>query len=358
MVLLTAILFIGLLLALVLVHEWGHFMAAKKAGCKVEEFGFGFPPRIFSRMWHGTRYSLNLLPIGGFVKIEGENMDESNPAPTSFAAKSAPWRITILAAGVVMNMVLAVVLLTIQSGLGSPSVVTQENANSLADLHTYILDVATGSPAETAGLKQFDRIVKIDDVASPSIQDVQRITSQHKGETVSVEIERAGEHTSVQVLARENPPEGEGSLGVSLAATGLQKSSWLMAPVVGLTRTWQMTGAIVQGFGKLAGQLVSRQSLDGSVTGPIGIAVYTNEAANMGISYFLEFAAMISINLALINILPFPALDGGRILFVLFEVVFRRRVPGKFEGWAHAAGFALLIGLMVLITLKDVKHYF
>ncbi|MBI3255932.1 MAG: RIP metalloprotease RseP [Candidatus Andersenbacteria bacterium] len=358
MVLLTAILFIGLLLALVLVHEWGHFIAAKKAGCNVEEFGFGFPPRLFSRMWHGTKYSFNLLPIGGFVKIEGENMDEANPAQTSFAAKSAPWRITILAAGVAMNMVLAVGLLTVQSGLGSPSVVTEGNAASLVDLHTYIVDIAANSPAKEAGVQAFDRIVSIEGEGSPSIATVQQVTNEHKGGQVTIEIERAGEHKTLEITARANPPEGEGSLGVSLAATGLAKTSWWMAPVVGINRTWQMTGAIVQGFSTLAQQLISGQSLGGSVTGPIGIAVYTNEAAKLGPSYFLEFAAMISINLALINILPLPALDGGRILFVLFEVVFRRRIPGKFEGWAHAAGFALLIGLMVLITLKDVKHYF
>jgi regulator of sigma E protease len=358
MVLITAILFIGLLLALVLIHEWGHFIAAKKAGCTVEEFGFGFPPRLWSFMWHGTRYSLNLLPIGGFVKIEGENMDEEKPRQTSFASKSKGWRITILAAGVAMNMVLAAVLLSVQAFLGSPNVVTEENAGSLADLHTYILEVAPSSPAQEAGIKPFDRILQIGDVINPTVSQVQQTTSEQAGNMITIEIERAGERLEKTVLARDNPPEGQGALGVSLAATGLTKVAWWKAPLVGIQRTGLMTAAIVRGFATIIGQLFSHQSLEGTVTGPIGIAMYTNQAAQMGISYFLEFAAMISINLALINILPFPALDGGRILFVLYEVVFRRRFPGKVETWAHTAGFALLIALMLLITVKDIRHYF
>lgn len=358
MVLLTAILFIGLLLALVLVHEWGHFMAAKKAGCAVEEFGFGFPPRLFSFRWHDTSYSFNLLPIGGFVKIEGENMDEEQPKLTSFASKSAPWRILILAAGVIMNMALAVVLLTVQSGLGSPSVVTQDNAGSLTDLHTYILEIAPNSPAAEADIQAFDRILSIEGQDNPLIEDVQRITREHRGQDVTIEIERAGQHVTKEVAARENPPEGEGSLGVSLAATGLQKTSWWKAPLLGIERTWHMTAAIVKGFITIIAQVFQGQSVGGTVTGPIGIAMYTNQAAKLGPSYFLEFAAMISINLALINILPLPALDGGRILFVLIELIFRKRVSGNIESWAHTAGFALLIVLMILITLKDVRHYF
>lgn len=358
MVLLTVILFIGLLLVLVIVHEWGHFMAAKKAGCTVEEFGFGFPPRLFSFMWHGTRYSLNALPIGGFVKIEGENMGETNPAPTSFASKSAPWRIIILSAGVIMNVVLAAVLLSVQAGLGTPAVVTDENASNLSDLHTYILELSPHSPADEAGIQPFDRIVKIGDVSHPTIEAVQDFTKAHTGQEISLELERGGQHVTISLVPRVNPPEGEGALGVSLAATGLTKVPWYQAPLAGMIKTGQMVVAIGRQFGIIIYQLVVERSVTPSLTGPIGIAVYTNEVAKLGTSYFLEFAAMISLNLAIINILPLPALDGGRILFVLFELIFRRRLPNKIESWAHTAGFALLIGLMILVTLKDVRHYF
>jgi len=357
MVLLTALLFVGLLLALVLVHEWGHFIVAKKAGCKVEEFGFGFPPRLWSFTWHGTLYSFNLFPIGGFVKIEGENMDEAEPTKTSFAAKSAGRRIAILAAGVVMNMVLAFFLLTIQSGIGTPTIVTGENQH-LSQTHTYIVTVAPASPAQQAGLEPYDRIVSANSLANPSVQQIQQITRENLGKTVRLTIERAGVHIGKDVPAREHPPEGEGALGVSLAATGLSKTVWWKAPWTGLKRTGEMTYAILVGLGNIIGQLVSGQSVGGSVTGPIGIAVYTDEVARMGLPYFLEFAAMISINLALVNILPLPALDGGRIVFVALEGMMRRRLPSKVESWVHTTGFALLIGLMILITLKDIRHYF
>lgn len=358
MLLLTIVVFFTLLLVLVLVHEWGHFIAAKKAGCNVEEFGFGFPPRLFSKMWRGTRYSFNLLPIGGFVKIEGENMDEENPAPTSFAAKSATWRIIILAAGVTMNMVLAWALLSIQSGVGAPTVVTEENAAQLADHKTYILDVSPNSPAAEAGLKEFDRVVTLGGIANPTIEDVQRLVQEQVGQPVTLEVDRQGQDEKLTITPRANPPEGEGAMGVSLAATGLEKVPWWQTPWAGLKRTGQMLIAIGVQFSAIMQRLVTEGSVGETLTGPIGIAIYTEEATQMGLSYLLEFAALISINLAIINILPLPALDGGRILFVLLEKLMGRRVPGNIEQYAHTAGFALLIGLMVLITFRDVQRYF
>src|SRR3989338_5442793 len=278
MLLATILIFLGLLLVLVLVHEWGHFIVAKKAGCTVEEFGFGFPPRVFGRMWHGTLYSLNLLPLGGFVKIQGEDMDDPNPSATSSASKSAPWRIAILCAGVAMNMLLA--------------------------------------------------------------------------------IERAGQHITLDITARANPPEGQGALGISLGETGLHTTVWWKAPWEGAKRTWEMKIGITSQFAGLIQKLFQKESVGQVLTGPIGIAIYTREAASLGISYFLEFAAMISINLAIINILPLPALDGGRVLFVIIEKAIGRRVPGKVESYAHTTGFLLLIGLMIAITFKDIARSF
>ena len=358
MVLITVVIFVGLLLTLVLVHEWGHFITAKKAGCKVEEFGFGFPPRLFSFMYHDTLYSVNLFPIGGFVKIEGENMDDADPSPTSFAGKSPWWRLAILVAGVVMNIVLAVALLSWQSVIGSPTVVTQENAGSLTDIYTYVIDVAPNSPAESAGLQAFDRIDVIGNTSRPELTQVQEAISEHLGSTVTFEVERQGQHFTFEVPARENPPEGEGATGISLAETGLERSPWYLAPVAGVTKTWQMLVAIVLQLQQVVATLVSTGDAGTSLTGPIGIAVYTQEVTRMGLSYFLEFAAMISINLALINILPLPALDGGRILFVFVELLAGKRVPGKYESIAHTVGFVALLGLMLLVTLRDVHRYF
>lgn len=358
MVLVTVILVIALLLALVLVHEWGHFIVAKKTGCKVEEFGFGFPPRIASTTKNGTIYSLNLFPIGGFVKIEGENMEEQAPSATSFAGKSAGVRIAILSAGVIMNVVLAAVLLTVQSALGTPTIVTEKNASALTNVYTYILDVAPGSPAQIAGMQAFDRIVSLQNKTNPSVTEVQTITKTAHGTEIKVEIERQGIHKTLAMTPRLNPPEGQGALGVSLASTGLEKVPLWKAPFAGIKKTGQMLVAIVQQFWQLIGRLWQHGTVGENLTGPIGIAIYTNEVSHLGASYFLEFAALISLNLAIINILPIPALDGGRILFVLLESVFARTFLRKFEQHAHTVGFVALIVLMILITVRDIHRYF
>lgn len=358
MVLTTILIFFGMLLVLVLVHEWGHFIVAKKAGCKVEEFGFGFPPRLFSKMWRGTLYSFNLLPIGGFVKIEGEDMSEENPTETSFASKSALWRIAILSAGVVMNLILAAFLLGIESGIGAPTIATPENRHTLSNIMTYVLEIAPGSPAEQAGIQPYDRIVQYGEIAKPSVTDVQEATKKTAGQEISLKIERGGQHITVSVTPRSNPPEGQGALGVSMGETGLIKSPWYLAPWHGIQRTAFMTGAILDQFGGLIAKLFRNESVGEVLTGPIGIAVYTKEAASLGLSYFLEFAAMISINLAIINILPLPALDGGRILFVIIEKAIGKKVPATIEGYVHTAGFIILVGLMIVITFKDAYRYF
>lgn len=358
MLVITILVFVAILLALVLVHEFGHFITAKWAGCRVEEFGFGFPPRLFGIKKGATTYSFNLLPIGGFVKIEGEDMNDPVPGPTSFASKSARWRTVILAAGVTMNVLLAVVLLSVQAGIGFPTVVTDNNAAQLTDVKTYILEVSPNSPAAQTGIQEFDRIVKINDIANPRLEQVQAVAHDQAGQEISLQVDRQGQHHTLTLTPRANPPAGEGALGVSLAATGLTRVPWWQAPWAGIQRTGEMLVAIVNQFGLILQRLVSQGQVGETLTGPIGIAIYTKEATAMGASYVLEFAALISLNLALINILPLPALDGGRILFVALEKILGRRLPGKIEQLTHNIGFALLILLMILITVKDVRRFF
>lgn len=356
------LIFIGMLLVLVLVHEWGHFFVAKKAGCKVEEFGFGFPPRLLSKTWRGTLYSLNLFPIGGFVKIEGENMEDSpadeKPSPTSFASKSAMWRIAILSAGVGMNLLFAVLLLSIESAIGAPTLVTEKNAGTLTDIKTYTVEVAKDSPADAAGMQPYDHIVSVEGVKDPSLTAVQQITRDHAGKEMHMQIDRNGQDVAITVTPRVNPPEGQGALGISLSETGLEKSPIYLAPIKGIERTGIMAWTILSQFGILIAKLFEHQSVGQALTGPIGIAIYTKQAVAMGLSYFLEFASMISINLAIINILPIPALDGGRILFVGIEKIVGRKRTAMVEQYAHTIGFVALIGLMIFITFKDIHHYF
>ncbi|MFH1353797.1 MAG: site-2 protease family protein [bacterium] len=358
MIWLTVLVFIVLLLALILAHEWGHYIAAKKAGCGVEEFAFGFPPRLFSVMRGGTRFSFNLLPIGGYVKIEGEDMNDPSDSPTNFGNKSAPWRLFIIVAGVLMNVVLAAVLLSIQAGLGVPSLVTEENANKVSDLKAFVVEVAPNSPAEQAGIEALDRIISIGPVTNPTTRQVQSVVSENLGQSLEVEVERRGVHKTITATPRVEFPAEDGALGVSLQEMGLELVPWWQAPAVGVARTGQMLVGIVSQFWLLLHMLISQGTTGEVITGPVGIAVYTNEVTNMGISYILEFAALISLNLALINILPFPALDGGRILFIGLEVLARRRLPARIEQATHMAGFVVLILLMLFITLKDITRFF
>lgn len=352
------IVFVVLLLLLVLVHEFGHFITAKWAGCQVEEFGFGFPPRLISWRRGETRYSLNLLPLGGFVKIKGEDMSDVDPGPRSFASKSAGWRVFILSAGVLMNALLAIVLLGIQAGVGFPTIATEENRHELTDLKTYILEIAEGSPAANAEIEPLDRIVSLAGVANPTLDQVQELVARSAGSEVALELERQGQHLTVNLVPRVDPPPEEGAMGVSLAATGLKKAPWWQAPWVGLKRTGEMFAAIITQFGILLNRLISDGTVSEGLTGPIGIAIYTKEVTALGLSYILEFGALISLNLAIINILPLPALDGGRILFVGIEKIVGRKWLGKAEQITHTVGFALLILLMIAITLRDVRRFF
>ncbi|PIT97838.1 MAG: RIP metalloprotease RseP [Candidatus Andersenbacteria bacterium CG10_big_fil_rev_8_21_14_0_10_54_11] len=355
--LLTIAVFVVLLLVLVLVHEFGHFVAAKAAGCAVSEFAFGFPPRLFSITRGETRYSFNLIPLGGYVKIEGENMDEAAPGPRSFANQPAWRRIGILCAGVFMNMLLAVVLLSVQAAGGVPTVVTDENEGTLRNMHTFIVTVEPGSPGAIAGLQPLDRIAAVGEISRPKIDDVQQLLLERAGGEVPLQIERNGLPTTVTVVPRENPPPGEGAVGIGLQALGLERTPWWRAPAAGVARTGRITAAIYHQFGEIIHQLFTRGTVENTLTGPVGIALYTNEVTRMGLSYVLEFAALISINLALVNSAPFPALDGGRVLFVIIETIAGRRLPRQAERWAHTAGFAVLIVLMVLITVKDIRHF-
>lgn len=358
MLIITIVVFVGLLLALVLAHEFGHFIVAKRAGCRVEEFGFGFPPRVWSWKRGDTLYSINLLPIGGFVKIEGEDMDQPSQSPTSFSTKSASWRILILSAGVLMNILLAAVLLSVQAGLGSPTLVTPDNTAQLTDFKTYILEVTPDSPAAEARLTAYDRIVRLDSIEQPTVEEVQGYVREKAGQTITLEIERGGERRQVSVVPRLDPPADEGALGVSLAATGLQRVPWWKTPWHGVVRTGQMMVAIVSQFWFLLQQLIRQGMVSETLTGPIGIAVYTNEVTQLGVAYVLEFAALVSLNLAIVNILPLPALDGGRILFVMIEAIRGKRLPLRYEKLTHTVGFVLLLLLMLAITLKDIVRYF
>ncbi len=351
---LTIIVFILILAALVLVHEFGHYIVAKKSGMQVDEFGFGFPPRVWSFKKGETLYSLNLIPLGGFVKIVGENNAEGDN-PRSFVNKSFWQRFATLVAGVIMNFVLAWVLFSIGFMIGLPTIVEQgQSLPAHARLKSQaisILQVDPQSPAATAGIKEGDNIVSVDSQKAETVEQVVNYVKSKSGSSVDVSLKRGNTDINVKVTPRVNPPEGQGALGVALGNVGRVSYPVWVAPFVGLKATWVVIQNTVIGFAELIGQGKGFASLGG----PVKIAQLTGQVTDLGLVYVLQFAGFLSVNLGILNILPFPALDGGRVLFLVIEKIRGKRNNPTVEQWFNAGGFALLILLIVLITIKDIR---
>lgn len=351
------ILFVIFLISLlILVHEWGHFFSARALGVKVEEFGFGFPPRIFSKMRNGVRYSFNLFPFGGFVKIFGEH-GEGETARESFAGRPVWQRFIILAAGVTMNLVLAWVLFSVASGIGVPQVVDVD----AGAIPVSVLSVAPGSPAEDSGIKFGDAILRIsqggDSLAVSSEEDVISFIDAHKGKEVILSLRRGEEIRDISVHARENPPDGEGSVGISMGRLDVISVSWYLAPIEGAKTLGRSVLLTVYGFWYLLSELLAGNT-SVPVSGPVGIFVFANDIRPLGTSFFLHFMGILSVNLAILNFLPIPALDGGRVFFLLIEKLRGRRISAESENIAHTIGFVVLIFLMVLVTYRDIATFF
>ena len=353
--LLTVILFILLLGLLVLVHEWGHFFVARRFGVRVEEFAFGFPPRLASFVRNGTRYALNLIPIGGYVKIHGEGGEDERD-PSSFSSRPIWQRLAIIAAGVVMNVALAWLLFSLGHGLGLPTVLNE--GEGAKDARVAIIGVAPGSPAEVAGLRFGDTIqeFKIQDskFKIESIETVQTLVAEHLGEEIAITIARGKETLEIITTPRREPPPGEGALGIAMARVGIVRAPWWRAPWDGAKTTVSASVAIVSALGNTLRELATEGQVNADVAGPVGIFAFANETRRLGFVYLLELAGVLSVNLALLNILPVPALDGGRILFLFIEGVRGARVKVRLEQAIHTAGFVLLLILMAAITYRDI----
>jgi regulator of sigma E protease len=358
----TIFIFLIVLSVLVFVHELGHFIAAKRAGMKVEEFGFGFPPRIWGIKRGETIYSINWIPFGGFVKIFGESEEGSND-PRSFSSARAGIRAGVSAAGVVMNFLLAVLLLSIANAVGlRVGLADETRAKDAKDVKIQIIQIAPSSPAERAGLKVLDEVIgfktKEKEFKVNSIKEIQNIVNQNLGQELTIVL-RSGKEEKEKVLTpRLNPPPGEGALGISLAATEVIRYPWYKAIGRGLSDSVFILEHTAIGYGEIFKNLFVTGKAGAELSGPVGIAVITGQAARLGFSYLMQFVALISINLVILNIIPFPALDGGRLLFIGIEKLKGSPIPRKIENAVNAAGFALLLLLMVYITVKDVVKLF
>ena len=358
---LTFLIFIIVIGVLIFIHELGHFWMAKRAGMKVEEFGFGFPPRIFGIKKGETTYSINWIPFGGFVKILGED-GSGKDNPRSFASKSTGVRAVVIVAGVVMNLLLAAALLIIGNGVGLRVGINSDIADRARNLKVQIIQVAENSPAQMAGLRILDEVKEItidgQNRIIADIAEIQSIIKANKGREIELKIQRGSKIEELKVIPRTDPPPGEGALGISLALTGVIKYPWHQAVYRGIQDTYFITRETAFGYGRIIGNLFTTGQAGMELSGPIGIAVITGQAARTGFAYLIQLVALISINLAILNIIPFPALDGGRLLFIIIEAVIGRPAPKRVEVAVNAVGFALLILLMVFVTTRDIIKFF
>ncbi len=358
----TAFIFMVILGILILVHELGHFVMAKRAGMKVEEFGFGFPPRLFGFKKGETIYSINWIPFGGFVKILGEDGGEK-ANQRSFSSKGLGARAMVIVAGVVMNVILALVLLSWGNMYGLRVGFAGEVTDpKVRDLQVQIVQVAQDSPADQVGLEMLDEILgfRIDkqEVPVKSVQEVQSTIADNRGRTIVLKIKRGGKLAEKEITPRLNPPPGEGAVGISLALTGLVEYSWYESIYQGARQTVILTANTFMGYVQIVKSSFTTGSPGVELSGPVGIARFTGQAARVGFIYLLQLVALLSVNLAVLNIMPFPALDGGRLLFLVIEKIKGSPLPKRAEQLTNSIGFSLLILLMIYVTTKDVLRFF
>jgi len=355
---LTIIIFLIMLSALVLVHEVGHFITARRLGLEVEEFGFGFPPRVWGMKRGRTTYSLNLIPIGGFVKIKGESGEDAN-ARDSFASQSPGARSVVVLAGVVMNILLAFVLLSVAFGIGTSQIIDDGLPSSahVRDAHIEILSVLKGSPADKAGILSGDTLATIDGQTFASYRDVQAYIKLHSDRSLVIKITRNDNDIEKSVTPKILDEAKGPALGVRLAVVGTVSYSFFSAIGQGIYATGMFLKEIVLAFSLLLVGLFRGIKPTVDVAGPVGVAVLTGEAASRGIAFFLQFAAMLSLNLAVVNALPIPALDGGRFVFIVIEKIRGRAITRRIETAIHNVGFLLLMLLVLVVTVRDVGRF-
>ncbi|MFQ5540883.1 MAG: RIP metalloprotease [Candidatus Paceibacteria bacterium] len=362
----TILIFIAVLLLLIIGHEFGHFIAAKRAGMRVDEFGIGFPPKAFGRRFGNgeTEYSVNWLPFGGFVKIFGEDAENSTAAdPRAFSNKPAVAQAAVLFAGPFMNVVLAFVLSAAAFTVGTVAVIDETNAQYLSDEpRTLVGGVLSESPAEAAGVRAGDEIRAVSNGTDTFVnihpEELARRISEAPGAVV-LTLVRDGETlqteaTPVPGLVADEPERR--AIGIATALVGGVTYPPHVALWKGLEDTAGDFVFVLGALGALVADSVTFSADVSNLAGPVGIATLTGEAASFGLGSLLSFAALLSINLAIINLLPFPALDGGRLLFLGIETVSRRRIPSGVAQAVNAGGFAVLILLMIVVTVGDVAR--
>ena len=361
------VIFILVLIVLILVHELGHFSVAKLFGIKVEEFGVFFPPRLFAKKWGETVYSFNLIPLGGFVKIFGESQTDSESLPSvkeDFSQRSRPVQAAVIVAGIVFNILFAWLLLSACYVVGMPTSQNHSGFGTVTGAHTTILEVVPGSPADKVGVKANDIIETVQTgtatlAPGAGSSDVQQFIAAHQEESMVLGVLRDG--TSKTFLAKPALLSGEQTgghkaLGVELDDVGMLTLSPPLALLQGAVLAKEMVVGTAAGLANFFYSLVSGNAHWGGVSGPIGIATVGSSAVHSGFVATAILAALISINLAIINLVPVPGLDGGRLLFIAIEAILRRPITPKTSLWFTVAGFSLLGLLMLVVTFHDILN--
>lgn len=361
----SILIFIIILLVLVVVHEFGHYIVAKKNGIRVDEFGFGYPPKALTlfRKWD-TDFTLNWLPFGGFVKIYGEDPnDENTHGPDSARAmvnKPARVQAAVLVAGVVFNVLLAWLLLSVGFMTGLPSTVTNDDMGKyVAHPELTITQVVKDSPASEGGLRPGDVIVgavsdsrTLNDFSQEGL--ISFVSTSSEGEELVFTLSRKGEMIEQKVVPREGVVEGKRAIGVSSDLIGTLKLPVHKALIEGTKQTWHMTKGTALSLATLVRDAFLGKANVETLSGPVGIVGIVGDAADFGFVYLMSFTALISINLAIINLIPFPALDGGRLLFLLIEKIKGSRISPKVSNTLNTVGFFILIALMLVVTYHDI----
>ncbi len=350
------------MLVLVLIHEFGHFLVAKKFGIKVEEFGFGIPPRAWGKKIGETLYSINWLPFGGFVRLMGEDevdMITVEQKSRDFRAKPVMQRILVVLAGVSMNLILAWVLFY--------SVIISQNFRIIypvAEQAVYILQTEQGFPAEQAGIKSGEKLLYVDNQKITEIDQAKKIIQGKNGEPVTLTLTDIDGKNSRQISITPKKTERGLLIGVVFSPIPFKQYTTPVEKIFsGITYSWDLTRLTLSGFGTLSGQLVSGNfnQASKSVSGPVGLAVVTNDILSSGwtaVLPYLWFMGIISLTLAIFNVLPIPALDGGRLLFLVIEAVTKKKVKADIEKWVHQIGFIALLALALLVTFSDIRKLF
>jgi len=357
-VILTLIIALFSLVALMVIHEFGHFIIAKKFGVKVEEFGIGYPPRLFGKKFGETLYSINWLPLGAFVKIYGEEGDVDDYR--SFSNLKIWKRVLIIIGGVVAFWIASMILFSIVFAIGADIPIGDQDVAELTNTKVKIISVSPNSPAQLAGLATGDAILSFKSGGTETkidkIKEVQDYTKERAGQEITLVIEREGKTIEAPLTLRAQVPEGQGALGIGLERIGtlIKKYPWYQAPIKGIVYTGEITVKSVQGLFVVFVDLFKGKGVPegAALAGPIGITIFLANAVSFGPGFFLYFIASISVFVAIFNLFPIPALDGGKLIFLAIEKIKGKPVSARVEQNITIVFFFLLIAMSIFVTIK------